>query len=122
MLSSYALPPRLFIAYNLPENRARMSFRQASYNLACMRAARTVITGTGSHIPAVVVPNEHFLRHEFLGPDQKPIGKANDEILRQFESITGIRERRYVSDDLVTSDIAADAAQKAIAAAGIEGE
>lgn len=87
-----------------------------------MRAARTVITGTGSHIPSVVVPNEHFLGHEFRGPDQKPIPKANDEILRQFESITGIRERRYVPDDLVTSDIAADAAEKAIAAAGADRE
>ena len=87
-----------------------------------MSAARTIITGTGSHIPAVVVPNEHFLQYEFRGPDQKPIAKTNEEILRQFEAITGIRERRYVTDDLVTSDIATDAARKALQSAGIEGE
>ncbi|HEX6177710.1 MAG TPA: 3-oxoacyl-[acyl-carrier-protein] synthase III C-terminal domain-containing protein [Thermoanaerobaculia bacterium] len=87
-----------------------------------MRAARTVITGTGSHIPSRVVPNEAFLQSEFRGPDQKPIPKTNEEILAQFESITGIRERRYVPDDLVTSDIAADAAKKAIEAAGIDRE
>ena len=82
----------------------------------------SVIIGTGSHIPSVAVPNEHFLQHEFWGPDQKPIGKTNAEILKQFEAITGIRERRYVPDDLVTSDIATDAAAKAVAAADIDPE
>ncbi|HUP45588.1 MAG TPA: ketoacyl-ACP synthase III [Thermoanaerobaculia bacterium] len=85
-------------------------------------AARTVIAGTGSHIPSQIVRNDDFLGHEFRGPDEKPIPRTNDEILRQFESITGIRERRYVPDDLVTSDIATDAARKAIEAAGISGE
>jgi 3-oxoacyl-[acyl-carrier-protein] synthase-3 len=87
-----------------------------------MSEHRTVITGTGSHIPSRVVPNSDFLGHEFRGPDHKPIDKSNEEILRQFESITGIRERRYVTADLVTSDIAADAASKALASAGISGE
>lgn len=62
------------------------------------------------------------MQHEFRGPDEKPIEKPNAEILRQFEAITGIRERRYVTDDLVTSDIATDAARKALQSAGIEGE
>src|SRR5213594_3859629 len=83
---------------------------------------RTVIAGTGSHIPSVVVPNEAFLEHAFHGPDQKPIAKTNAEILKQFESITGIRERRYVPDDLVTSDIAFDAARSALQSSGISGE
>ena len=83
---------------------------------------RTVIAGTGSHIPSVVVPNEHFLDSDFHGPDQKRIDKSNDEILRQFEAITGIRERRYVPDDLVTTDIAYDAARKALESSGIHGE
>jgi 3-oxoacyl-[acyl-carrier-protein] synthase III len=85
-------------------------------------AYRTVITATGSHIPSVVVPNEHFLGYDFHGPDQKRIDKSNVEILRQFESITGIRERRYVPDDLVTTDIAYDAARKALQSSGITGE
>jgi 3-oxoacyl-[acyl-carrier-protein] synthase-3 len=83
---------------------------------------RTVIAGTGSHIPSVVVPNEHFLDSDFHGPDQKRIDRSNDEILRQFEAITGIRERRYVPDDLVTTDIAYDAARKALESSGIHGE
>ncbi len=70
----------------------------------------------------MVVPNEHFLQHEFHGPDQKPIAKTNAEILKQFESITGIRERRYVPDNLLTSDIAFDAAQKALQSSGIARE
>jgi 3-oxoacyl-[acyl-carrier-protein] synthase III len=85
-------------------------------------AFRTVITGTGSHIPTVVVTNEDFLGHDFHGPDQKRIDKSNREILKQFESITGIRERRYVPDDLVTTDIAYDAARKALQSSGIQGE
>ena len=85
-------------------------------------AYRTVIAATGSHIPSVVVPNEHFLGYDFHGPDQKRIDKSNYEILRQFQSITGIRERRYVPDDLVTTDIAYDAARKALESSGIAGE
>src|SRR5436305_7835246 len=83
---------------------------------------RTVIVGTGSHIPAVCVKNDHFLRHDFRGPDQKKIDKPNAEIVQQFEAITGIRERRYVPHELVTSDIALDAAQKALLTSGIDGE
>ncbi len=82
----------------------------------------SVIIGTGSHIPSVQVPNARFLNHEFLGPDHKPIPKTNEEILKQFEAITGIAERRYVPDDLVTSDIAADAARKALESSRIDPE
>ncbi|MDQ6799935.1 MAG: ketoacyl-ACP synthase III [Acidobacteriota bacterium] len=83
---------------------------------------RTVVVGTGSHIPSVMVPNDYFLQHEFHGPDNKPIAKSNAEILEQFEAITGIRERRYVPDELVTSDIAFDAARNALQSSGIDGE
>ena len=83
---------------------------------------RTVISGTGSHIPSEVVPNAHFLGHEFHGPDGKPIAKSNEEILRQFESITGIRERRYACSSLVASDLGADAAEQTLASAGCDRE
>lgn len=83
---------------------------------------QTMIAATGRYIPTVVVPNKHFLHHEFHGPDQKPIDKSTVEILEQFELITGIRERRYVSDDLVTSDIAFEAAEDALTSSGIERE
>ena len=83
---------------------------------------RTVITATGSHIPAVRVPNEAFLGHDFRDAKQRTLDKTNDEILKQFEAITGIRERRYVPDDVVTTDIAFDAAQKALESSGIDPE
>jgi len=83
---------------------------------------RTIIAATGSHIPEVVVPNEHFLEHDFHGSDRKRIGKSNAEILQQFEAITGIRERRYAPDHLVTSDLAYDAARNALESSGIDKE
>jgi 3-oxoacyl-[acyl-carrier-protein] synthase-3 len=76
--------------------------------------SRTVIAGTGSHIPDIVVKNDRFMQHEFLAPDGSRISKSNAEILDQFEAITGIRERRYVADDIVTSDIGFAAAKAAI--------
>ena len=83
---------------------------------------QTFIAGSGRYIPTVVVPNDHFLGHEFHGSDHKRIEKPNSEILAQFESITGIRERRYASDDLLTSDIACEAAEDALQSSGIDRE
>ncbi len=85
-------------------------------------ALRTVIVGTGSHIPEVVVPNGHFLHHDFRDQDGEPIGRPNAEVLQRFQEITGIRERRYAAPRQVTTDLAADAAAKALAAAGISGD
>jgi 3-oxoacyl-[acyl-carrier-protein] synthase-3 len=82
----------------------------------------TVIAGTGSHIPERVVPNEYFLGHDFRDADRKTLDKTNEQILRQFESITGIRERRYAPDALVTTDLAADAGRKALESSGVDGE
>jgi 3-oxoacyl-[acyl-carrier-protein] synthase-3 len=83
---------------------------------------RTVITATGSHIPERVIPNEHFLGHDFRGSDRKTLDKPNADILRQFESITGIRERRYAPAEMVTTDLATDAARKALESSGTDPE
>jgi 3-oxoacyl-[acyl-carrier-protein] synthase III len=83
---------------------------------------RTVITATGSHIPAVRVPNDRFLEHDFRGTDQQPLNKTNAEILTQFESITGIRERRYATDEQVTTDLAYEAARDALQSSSIDPE
>src|SRR5438132_2561267 len=87
-----------------------------------MSKIRSVITGSGSHIPPNVIVNDHFLEHEFLDSNGRPITKSNREILEQFEAITGIRERRYVADDVVTSDIATAAARDALESSGIDAE
>jgi len=83
---------------------------------------RSIIVGTGSHIPPVRVTNEAFLQHDFRDASGAPIGKSNAEILQQFEAITGIRERRYVPDEVFASDIAYEAAADALASSGIDRE
>lgn len=83
---------------------------------------RSVIVGSGCHIPEIAVGSDHFLGNDFRGPNGKKIDKPNREILDQFEAITGIRERRYVPDDLLASDIACDAAKKALGSSGIDPE
>jgi 3-oxoacyl-[acyl-carrier-protein] synthase III len=85
-------------------------------------SVRSIISGTGSYIPPVRVPNDFFLDRDFRTADGKPLGKSNAEILEQFEAITGIRERRYVPDDLATSDMAYEAAKDALESSGIDGE
>jgi 3-oxoacyl-[acyl-carrier-protein] synthase-3 len=83
---------------------------------------RSVIAATGSHIPPVRVPNSDFLDHDFRGADGKPMSKTNAEIVKQFEEITGIKERRYVANGTVTSDIAYAAAHEALTSSGIDPE
>ncbi len=82
----------------------------------------TVITGIGSFIPGIVVKNEDFLSHEFLQPDGKPFPYDNETIIRKFEEITGITERRYAPEEMMTSDMAYLAAEKAIEDAGVDRE
>lgn len=82
----------------------------------------SIIAGTGSYIPTKRVPNEDFLENEFYDSDGKLFDKTNEEIIEKFEKITGIKERRYVTDDLVTSDIAYCAAQDALESSKIDRE
>ncbi|WP_298953778.1 3-oxoacyl-ACP synthase III family protein [uncultured Nonlabens sp.] len=83
---------------------------------------RAKITGVGSHIPDVVRKNEEFMNHEFLNNDGSSFGSDNSTIIKKFVAITGIEERRYISDELVTSDIATLAALKAIEDASCDPE
>lgn len=83
----------------------------------------TVITGAGSYIPTRRVRNSDFMQSAFFEEYAKPYDPSgNETMLKKFECITSIAERRYVTDDLVVSDIAYDAAEKAIADAGIDRE
>lgn len=82
----------------------------------------SIITGIGSYVPTKVVKNEDFLKNEFYGPDGRILEKSNKEIINKFEEITGITERRYVTDDLVTSDIAFLAAKDALESSGTDKE
>lgn len=80
------------------------------------------ITGSGSYIPTEKVTNLDFAKHSFLNEDGSVFPYSNEVVAEKFLEITGIQERRYVSDDLVTSDIALIAAQRAIEAAKIDPE
>ncbi|KIX21458.1 3-oxoacyl-ACP synthase [Flavobacterium sp. 316] len=80
------------------------------------------ITGSGSYIPTQIVSNIDFAKHVFLNDDGTPFPHPNDVVAEKFLEITGIKERRYVTDELNTSDIATIAAKKAIEKANIDPE
>jgi len=87
-----------------------------------MSYRNTIITGTGSHIPPKAVKNESFINQDFYSEKKEKLSGSGEEIIRKFNEITGIHERRYLSDELNNSDIAFLAADKAIKSAGIDKE
>jgi len=68
------------------------------------------ITGTGSYLPDAVVTNEELA----IRLAKQGIETSDDWIV----SRTGIRQRHIAADDMHTSDLAARAAQAALAASG----
>jgi 3-oxoacyl-[acyl-carrier-protein] synthase-3 len=82
----------------------------------------TRIIGTGSYIPTRRIKNEDFLGNSFFETSGTKSPKGNQEIIDKFLEITTIEERRYVTDDLVTSDIAYYAAEEALKSADINRE
>lgn len=70
-------------------------------------AARTGILGTGSYLPEQVVPNETVAHRAGVSAEW-------------IERKTGVRERRYAADHEAASDLAAEAAVRALADAGAE--
>lgn len=82
----------------------------------------SIITGTGRYVPSQTIRNENFLNSIFYDKEGRCIDKPNQEIIEKFEAITTIKERRYITEDLQTSDIAFYAATEAIKEAGIDKE
>ena len=83
----------------------------------------TKIVGTGSYIPTRIINNDYFRNHVFFDPYSKqPLEKSNEEIIQKFKEITSISERRWLSDDLVNSDMAALAIKEAYESADIDPE
>jgi len=66
---------------------------------------RSVVTGVGGYLPETVVTND----------DLSKIVDTNDDWVRER---TGIRQRHRASEDQAVSDLAVEAAKKALAAAG----
>jgi 3-oxoacyl-[acyl-carrier-protein] synthase-3 len=83
---------------------------------------RSIITGTGCYIPPVIKKNADFFTGSFYGGNNQPLTLPSEEVVKKFEQITGIGERRYAPDNLNTSDIAAIAARFAIEDSGIDAE
>lgn len=83
----------------------------------------SVFRGSGSYLPTRVVENREFLTNEFFLDYGEPIAPGdNVRVVEKFREITEIGARRYVTDDLVASDIGAEAARVALADAGIDPE
>jgi len=83
----------------------------------------TVIVGAGSYLPTRIVGNKELVDREFYEAPNKPCDPAKSgATVKKFEEITRIAERRYVGDDLVTSDIAIIAARDALAKTGVDKE
>ncbi|MGB8426747.1 MAG: ketoacyl-ACP synthase III, partial [Desulfobacterales bacterium] len=54
------------------------------------------------------------MNNEFYGSDGTRLGRPNPEIIKKLHEITGISERRYVTEGLLTSDISCLAAEQAL--------
>lgn len=79
----------------------------------------TVITGSGHFLPERIVKNSAFLDYEFYDENGEKIEKPIEETIQKFQEITEIEERRYADEAMFTSDLAVEAALKAIEDAGI---
>ena len=64
------------------------------------------IIGTGSVIPKIKESNSSFINNSFYDTNGDKIKLNNKEIIQKFNSITGIKNRRYVSSNQKSSDIA----------------
>ncbi|MBT4958862.1 MAG: ketoacyl-ACP synthase III, partial [Flavobacteriaceae bacterium] len=56
------------------------------------------ITGSGSYIPEIIKKNQDFLSNTFLNSDGSIFNISNEVIIKKFNSITGIEERRYAKN------------------------
>jgi 3-oxoacyl-[acyl-carrier-protein] synthase-3 len=83
---------------------------------------RSIITGSGSYIPDIVVKNAHFTAHAFYSENGAPLDRPATDIVDKFSKITGIVERRYAQPCMQASDMSAKAAELAIADSGIDPE
>jgi 3-oxoacyl-[acyl-carrier-protein] synthase-3 len=72
-----------------------------------MTTPRTIITGTGHYVPPRIVTNKDL---------EKLMDTSDEWILER----SGIRERHHVDEGVGTSDLAVEAARRAIADAGID--
>jgi 3-oxoacyl-[acyl-carrier-protein] synthase-3 len=87
-----------------------------------MSVYRSVITGSGAFIPDHVKTNRDFTAHDFYDEHHQRITTPPDQVVEKFRQITGIAERRYADPEVNSSDIAFEAAKRAIEDSGIDPE
>lgn len=83
---------------------------------------RSVIIGTGSHIPEQIVSNKVFQNSQFYESDGSKLYKKNENVIAKFSEITGILERRYATSEQNASDLGFRAAEHAIRSAQLDAE
>ena len=81
---------------------------------------KSIITGTGSVLPELIIPNSHFESHEFYDKKGYKSEKSAVETVAKLEAITGIKERRYLPFDQDSIPLMAKAAQNAVDDAKID--
>lgn len=82
----------------------------------------SIITGTGSYLPTQHIINSAFHHHQFYDENGALIDTPTPKIVDKFSDITTITERRYTTNEFLTSDLGFFAAEKAILSAGIDKE
>ena len=80
----------------------------------------SLILGTGSVIPEMLVLNSQFVSNEFYDRNGVKIERSGNEIVEKLEAITGIRERRYVPFDQDSIELMTAASRLAVADAGLD--
>ncbi len=80
----------------------------------------TVIKGTGSVLPELIVPNSDFNDHVFFGKDGVELPLSGAEAAAKLEAITGIRERRYVPFDQDSRPLMTRASRLAVEDSGLD--
>lgn len=83
---------------------------------------KTIIKGTGHHLPERIIENAYFLGSRFMDKNGQVNPKPTDQIIEKLESITGIKSRRYVKDDEDSVPLMTKASLSAILDAGLDKE
>lgn len=83
---------------------------------------KSKIIGVGNYIPSETITNLFFDNHIFLNEKGENLKEDNHLITSKLKKITGIEERRYASDNQVTSDLGFIAAKNAIENSKIDPE
>ncbi|MCB1024036.1 MAG: ketoacyl-ACP synthase III [Acidobacteria bacterium] len=79
----------------------------------------TIIKGTGSKLPDLVVKNSDFIDNVFYDKNGVKNERSGEEIIAKLEAITGIRERRYVPFDQDSRPLMIEAGKLAVADSGL---